>query len=277
MNTLDPILARSPIRAQTPSDMRYYGLAENHYDALTPGRHQYISNSERQNSRQDYKYFDYYINDLGFRDVYPSQNNPNVMGFFGCSLTFGEGLDTPDNFPHKISQHYGTECLNMGISGSTAKRVALTFAAAAKIWRMRLAVVVLPAWTRALHIDERGCFKNLHLNFKSDDRLREQYLKIINDRHLLYETRDAIEQIQTNAWLRQIPLVITSWETLTHDLIRELTNSTAPIYQLWNLNAPHDPDEYARDNSHPGPKLVNRFKDQLIHHIDTHKLLRPLP
>lgn len=276
MNILEPILARSPIRVQTASDMKYYGLTENRYDALPSGRHQFLSDNERKASRTDYKYFDYYINDIGFRDLYPSPHDHNVIGFFGCSLTFGEGLDTPDNFPAKISSHYGTGCLNLGLSGSTAKRVALTFAAAAKIWRMRLAVIVLPAWTRALHVDEQGCFKNLHLNFKSDDRLREQYIKIINDRQLIYESRDAIEQIQLNAWLRQIPIVLTSWETITHELIRELTNSTAPLYELWNLNAPHNPDDYARDNSHPGPNLVNRFKDQLIHHIDTNNLIKPL-
>jgi hypothetical protein len=270
---LQPVINRSPTLARVPQDMRPYGLLGGRYDYLAPGHYQFLSDHERENSRADYAEFQYHINDLGFRGGYPDPSNADILGFFGCSMTFGEGLDTPDNFPHVVSEHLGLDCLNLGLPGASARRVALTFAAALRIWPMRLAVVTLPSWTRTLYMDEQGYLKNLHLNYASKDKLREDYLRFVNDQHLLYESREAVESIMVNAHLHGVTVIMTSWESITYEMIRAITHTDPPLYQLWDSGSSRNPDDYARDNAHPGPRLTRRYALQLIRHIRNNNLL----
>lgn len=272
-DALKPVLMRSPTQASLPEHLRPYGLMGGRYDYLDPGYHDYISDFERENSRSDYKPFGYNINDIGFRGAYPATNGTRTLGFFGCSMTFGEGLDTDENFPDMICKHYAHDCLNLGLPGASARRVALIFAAAVRVWSMRLAIVTLPSWSRTLYMDEHGYLKNLHLSYKSQDALRENYLRFVNNQHLLYESREAIESIMVNARLYQVPVIITSWETMTSDMIRALTGTNPPSYQLWDLTAPRNPDDYARDNAHPGVNLTRRQASKLVGYIDNNNLL----
>jgi hypothetical protein len=272
MNLLKTILSLSPTLAKTPRDMWPFGLL-NSNGHLTPGVHKFLSNFEEENYRVDYPEFHYVINDLGFRDPYPATGNENVMGFFGCSLTFGEGLDSSTNFPHKISKHYGHECLNLGIGGSSARRTALIFNAAIRVWKMRLAVVTLPGWNRTLYVDELGKLRNLHMNFLTQDDILENYIRFANDTYCMFETREAIESIQANAKLCNVPVIMTSWETFTWELATAITGEQTPLYEMWSPDAVYDPEEYARDDSHPGVRLVDRFTRRMIDYIDKNNLL----
>ena len=60
----------------------------------------------------------YTINDLGFR-VLPSKIAPKVILFYGCSQTFGQGVDDDENFPALIQKNLPQyRSINLGLPGA---------------------------------------------------------------------------------------------------------------------------------------------------------------
>jgi hypothetical protein len=119
---LEELAKRSPCRASSPLDMLYYSNLHNKagLEMGFPGigTFKFLNEAERFRSKKKYKEFNYVINEMGFRGDYPNPGKKNVMGFFGCSVTFGEGLPEEDNFPYQVSEYYKKDCLNLGMCGA---------------------------------------------------------------------------------------------------------------------------------------------------------------
>ena len=269
------LINTSPIQANKASDIKFYS---NYFNGNTsqgtmppPGEHKFLSVFEESRSNPNYKDFTYFINDCGFRDQLPDENSDNIFGFFGCSFTFGEGLDSKDNFPHLISQHYNKKCLNLGQTGTGASRIALTFAAAANIWNIETAIVTLPNWARFHYVDVDCSMKSLHLPYEIDNiecnTIREFMVEHFSDQYMLAATKDAINYIITVAKLKNIKLILTSWDPDVAKIIQSVSNYEAPIFSMIESNPPSD-DDKARDYIHPGITLVNRQVTSLIQIID---------
>lgn len=71
----------------------------------------------------------YKLNKLGYRmdKELEDINFNNYFAFFGCSYTAGIGLPKEDTFAHKISNHYGKDCVNAAIGGSGTEFVLHNF------------------------------------------------------------------------------------------------------------------------------------------------------
>jgi hypothetical protein len=61
------------------------------------------------------KTIDYRVNSDGFRCDH-FDHRPGIA-FFGCSHTYGVGLNEPDTWPYKVASHYNTQCWNLGAPG----------------------------------------------------------------------------------------------------------------------------------------------------------------
>ena len=119
---LESLRHRSPVTAKNTSDLKYYS---NYHNGNTDqgympeqGIHKFLNKNEQAQSNPNYKEFNYNINDIGFRDQYPSADTKNLFAFFGCSMTLGEGLPTEDNFPHLVSKHFNKQHFRLVLSNS---------------------------------------------------------------------------------------------------------------------------------------------------------------
>lgn len=269
-HNLDRLARINPRNASHPSDMYYYS---NLYNKSTlemgfpgTGNFKYLNSAEESRSKKDYKEFKYHINDIGFRDIYPSTADKNIMGFFGCSFTFGEGLPSEDNFPYIVSQHFNKSCLNLGMPGASCKRIAKIFNAATEIWEIETAVVTLPNWARFHYVMSDGLISSIALphyhGIPESEKVRKVLLKRFSDQHIFSMIEDDVNQILLIAKQKNINIVFGAWTDETRQLIENAT-SYVPIQYLYNYKI-----ESARDNCHPGPISASKYASKLINTIE---------
>jgi hypothetical protein len=272
---LNSLRSRSPITAKEPIDLKYYS---NYYNGNTdqgympePGIHKFLNKNEKAQSNPNYKEFEYSINDIGFRDQYPTKDASNLFAFFGCSMTLGEGLPTEDNFPHLVSKHFNKQHLNFGLPGIGAYRIALIFAAAVNVWNIETAVVTFPNWARFHYVDSNNNMKLIHLPYSIDNKecetIRQDILTDFSDQYMLSATKDAINYITMIARLKNINLILSAWDPDVSRMIETITGYNVPKYNLWDPFKQKQEGDFARDNIHPGTNLVNNYVEKLKHTI----------
>ena len=65
------------------------------------------------------------------------------------------------------------------------------------------------------------------------------------------------------AKLKNINLVLTAWDPDVGRMIKTITGYNVPKYDLWDPYKEKQPDDFARDNIHPGTTLVNGYVEKL--------------
>ena len=267
----------SPINAKTIDDIKWYSNTFNENEqAIIPaaGVHKFLNENEKNSSDTSYPYdFSYHINEMGYRDELPQQSASNIMAFIGCSFTFGEGLASEHNFPHKVSKHFNKTCLNLGLSGTGAIRQSLIFAASCNIWNIDTAVITLPNWARFNYVDRNCYLKSIHLpyyypNNPECENIRKFMIMDFSDEYMLAATKDAINQIAMTAKMHNVKLILSSWDGSIMKMINSILDYDVPGYNLWMPGSPMKEGDLARDNMHPGINLVNQYTEKLIHTIN---------
>jgi hypothetical protein len=269
-NAIDPKLltfakTKSSALVSSPADMIQFGslqyIINNEYtDKYSKFGHvKYISIDEEENSKKNWlKDFSYFINDMGFRGEYPNAAEKNVFAFFGCSITFGQGLPTEDIYPHLVSKHFNKQYLNLGIPGSNIHRTALIFSAATKIWDIETAVINLPPYTRCHYADSDNHLHSILLGHETElpnlEIVRNDILKDFSNQFLLSQSIDAIHWMIDIAKSKKIKLVLSSWEVETADLVDTAFNTNILRFNIV---------DYGRDN-HPGELSHQRFANTVI-------------
>lgn len=270
---------RSPLTAHVPQDMIYYshlGHVNDYpeYDNIhtfpkEPGYYQFINEAEKHRSILNYPDYDfkYYLNNIGFRGVYPNKDDDNIIGFFGCSFTFGEGLPEEKNFPYLISKHLNKRCLNLGLQGANAHHTSLIFSAASNIWNIDTAVITLPNWGRFSYVDKYNqlvpIMPTLNYKISEIERVRTTLVNNFSDQYLLSITKDAITTILAISKLKNIKLILSSWDGETRYLITTLLG----IVPEFN----HDSKNVARCPYHPGEDAVNTYTKNVLNFVNQNK------
>lgn len=271
--TLQEIEKRSPLRASAPLDMLYYSNLHNKagLEMGFPGvgTFKYLNEAEKDRSKKNYKDFEYVINDIGFRGTYPTTNKKRIMGFFGCSMTFGEGLPEEDNFPYQLSKHYSRDWLNLGMCGAGAQRIALIFQAATQIWDIETAVITLPNYGRFHYIDKENTMLSIippHRHSSTEgEAVRQSLVKHFSDQYLMSATKDAASFIVSIAREKNIKLILGSWDYETREILKIGLNYNPAIFTYDHRI------ESARDNCHPGPIACSAYTNEIKDYIDTNK------
>ena len=105
---IEVLKKKNPSNAKLVNDILYfsnmYNKSQLNKNYPEPGIHEYLNEPEKKQSKKDWPHFNYHINECGFRDRLPEKDDNNVIGFFGCSITFGEGIDSKENFPMLLAQ-----------------------------------------------------------------------------------------------------------------------------------------------------------------------------
>lgn len=263
---------KSPLLATKPEDLYMYSNRQNKaglQQGFPPaGVHKFLNQSEEDRSIPNYpKDFSYHINDIGFRDFYPDPSSTKgVMGFFGDSCTFGEGLPTEDLFVTHVSKHFNKTCLNLGSPGSSASRIALVFAAASRVWDIDTAVITFPNWARFLYVCSENLMHNVlpphKLNPTEVENVRKSLILRFSNQHLMFAFKDAVCYIIATAREKNIKLYFGSWDEESIEIIKSVTRCESLLYTL-DLKI-----ETARDNVHPGPRASLAYAKKIIDKIE---------
>ena len=236
-------------------------------------KYTYIRNEEAPNFDKDP--WQYTINQYGFRDVWRNKAKRPNIGFYGCSNTFGEGVESSKHWTTLISKHYNMCKYNFGIGGASALRVARTFVATQQVLNLNYAVILLPSLHRVdcAEIRENRATEMQILPWKNPNFSKSQEKKWTD----IYATYDnsmfimnliyAVSMITESAKAHNVKIVFSSWcgETL---------------YTLGKINAPNlypnlalKTRDHARDGEHPGPESSKLFAEKLSYWMEQNQLL----
>ena len=236
-------------------------------------KYTYIRKEEAPNFDKDP--WQYTINQYGFRDVWRNKAKRPNIGFYGCSNTFGEGVESSKHWTTILSKHYNMCKYNFGIGGASALRVARTFVATQQVLNLNYAVILLPSLHRVdyAEISENGATEMQMLPWKNPNFSKSQEKKWTD----IYATYDnsmfimnliyAVSMITESAKAHNVKIVFSSWcgETL---------------YTLGKINAPNlypnlalKTRDHARDGEHPGPESSKLFAEKLSYWMEQNQLL----
>lgn len=285
---LDPIFL-SPYNINTLEELKEYGhfhksLADNlkrkfniPEDTLN-WEYPYIREEEEKNFNSDP--WTYTTNQYGFRDIWRQKAKRSNLGFYGCSYTYGEGIESKKHWATLVSNKFKFNKFNFGIGGASALRVARTFVATNRVLNLNHAIILLPSMNRvdySLIYDKQnshwtrsaGFMPHLNPEYgrrKGEEGLPKKHKEIYTafDNNLfIMNLIYAVSMITECAKAYNVNIVFATWCAET-------------LYTLDKINAPNlypnigcRMKDYGRDGSHPGPNSNQYFADNIAEWISS--------
>lgn len=267
---IDPIILkelsrRSPCTVKCPQDLFYYTsyynrllrTSDNNISPPISGHYTHISEEEKSWDTFNFPPFQYYINDIGFRESYPNTEETNILSFFGCSFTFGFGLPTRHTFYKKVAGDL--PFLNLADPSATTQKISLIFSAASNIWKIKTAIIILPPWSRFSYVDKVNNFISIVASdspYPSNEieNIRKALLTNFSDQHMYSCVRNSLTLIVNSAKLKNIDLILGSWDEETIEIIEACTGYKGPFWD-WKFM------DKGRDGRHPGIESNKVYAD----------------
>ena len=202
--------------------------------------------------------WEYVINRYNFREMWDFDSPRPKIGFFGCSFTFGEGIEYKDTFVSMVSKQFDFNCFNLAIGGSSLQRVAKTFSAASKVIDLDYAVFTLPQWHRQMYLDDQGKIVNLIPQWPHQqyEELSNQ-LTALNEEYYIVQAVSYVNWIHDLAEHKNIKIILCSWDYPLNDLC-EVMYPNETIKPFPNID-----DKCARDKMHPGVLSQHAHAEQI--------------
>jgi len=226
----------------------------------------------------------YRFNEYGFRDEWKFKTKRANIGYFGCSMTFGEGVDTPDLWSTHITNAYKLTGLNFGVGGAGPLRVARTFAAVQQTMKLKYAIIMLPQISRVelwqcnnyhglkqhprLHtINLIPNFPPGPTDFTADSvSVYNDYFKVMTDEQSIGQCVQACNWITQTARAHKTQVLFCSWDPFSLWAMRNagVSNLHNKIFKRLDV---------ARDQMHPGPESNLKFSKSIRRWIDANPWL----
>ena len=265
----------SPYNIKSLTEFKLFGSMNcpNFYRIAYSGE---IDKAEQKNFDKDP--WLYTINQYGFRDEWKSKAKRPNIAFYGCSNTFGVGVESSKHWTHLLSKHLNMCKYNFGISGASALRCARTFIATQQVFTMNYAVILFPSLYRIdycniLSEDERA--NNIALGLSGDaiacnllpnfppgaspslDKANKSLYGALDDNMFIMSLIYAVSMITESAKVHNVKIVFATWDPET-------------LYTLGKIGAPNlYPNiglkgiDVARDELHPGPETSKLFAEEV--------------
>tara|TARA_R110000851_G_scaffold267203_1_gene419654 strand:- start:5362 stop:6303 length:942 start_codon:yes stop_codon:yes gene_type:complete len=233
----------------------------------------YIRKDEMKNFDSDP--WMYTTNQYGFRDIWREKAKRPNLGFYGCSFTYGEGVESKKLWTTKVAEHYKFNNFNFGVGGASALKVARTFVATNRVLNLNHAIILLPSITRVdysmiydkqnSHMTRAAEFMpNLNPEYgqrHGEEGLPKKHKEIyiaFDDNLFIMNLIYAVSMITECAKAHNVKIVFATWDAET-------------LYTLDKINAPNlypnigcNMKDYARDGAHPGPITNQNFANDII-------------
>ena len=224
----------------------------------------------------------YYWSNLPFHDHFNDldlRNDKNAIGCFGCSFTYGAGLQTQDTWPFLLEEKTNTNCLNFGTVGAGIDSIYLNLKASAVDYKFKKVVILLPGFNRRLARFKHGdnwlkwpvlvgnpttftllpspIHKSLQLDM---DQLRSHgenvVHKIVEDENNKYDRR-MLKKLIKFCKNNYEEFRISSWSTQVYDfLLAHCKENTIKFYD-------NEGPKGALDNLHPTRIQNTRFVNNI--------------
>lgn len=126
----------------------------------------------------------YTLNSFNYRcpEWTPMPDGKKNVAVFGCSHTYGQGLNDDEHWVHFISQHNTDRCRywNLAQPGSSGDKIVRTLYGSEKIIDPRIVIVCWPNWSRRerLGIDPENLSGDHNtLRYETEETDRSNFLK----------------------------------------------------------------------------------------------------
>jgi len=211
--------------------------------------------------------FRYNNNEFGFRGPGPW---PTVdTNYYGCSITYGQGVPWEAVYTNKVDQHFGWTSNNFGISGLGIQEMTNLFLVTSKLTNAKRAVFLFPnlrRYTMAFQQGDEISYSNLNDNIPDRDQdpirwdLSELYHKL-PEAHFMDNFKNCVATILYVARLKGMKVYFSSWlEEFIIFLLKEWTK----LYDYAAVSNRMDICHKGRDKSHPGILTHDKFARDLI-------------
>ena len=262
-----------PCNVKTIEELGYYTSGIHHPGSLSPYRTKFQSPIEESASSKNIKNdpakwdWEYYINEYGFRDPWRLETNTKKIGFFGCSVTFGVGLDSRYTFTNLVEQAYGStfvESINLGVGGSSIQRMAKLVSSAIRVIDFDAIVLTLPTTDRFLVTDHENVLTDMLPSFINDSvgkKSQAFYTYFTQADRDMYAT-DYIHWILAETKNLNIKVLWSSWDQQTYRQLQEIVRPEYLLPQMLTIDR-------GRDNGHPGVLSAARHAENIIDRLGT--------
>jgi hypothetical protein len=272
--SLESIKQLSPHLATSRQYIKYHGPWYHNSSDRFPfqsGTYKFLSIAEEQRSIP-YKHFEYHVNELGYRNTIPDEQCDTV-GVFGCSFTFAEGVANEDAFYSLIEPHTSLPTLNLGMIGCTSQQIASVFMAAANIWKMKYAIITLPAPERFHYVTSENkhwpVYPKQDRHASEHENVRKSLYKNFSTEHFWHSTKDVVVSIAMAGKLHGIPIIWGSWNEFTKDIVSHTLNTDCLFFDYKNPDGSVlKGDWIGRDNMHPGIAQHKLYADKVLQQIE---------
>jgi len=221
-----------------------------------------------------YPNFMYYGNSLGFRGTQEPLEQVDHC-YYGCSMTYGEGVPFEGIWSNRLDQLLGTTSNNFGIGGSSVEESMLMFLATSRLVKMKRAVFLFPDYHRkTVCISRRENVRDcIYWNLLGVENWKNRpdidpYLRNLRDAHGAHFRhpgvhhmdffRTVVQHIQYVAELRGIEVVMGTWNENSAQMLRHMKD-TDPSLKISNWTPMVDA---GRDDCHPGILTHARWAEE---------------
>lgn len=227
----------------------------------------YTSTYEQQNSEVVENDWDYYFNEYGFRGKWRLNTDAKKIGFFGCSITFGVGVQEHQIFSNLVESFYGSDkvsAVNLGMGGSGIHRIAKLVSAAVRVIDFDAVVLTLPASTRFLISTAENQMVDVVPNFtKNEFSAVEKFVygEYFGKPSLDMFYVDYIHWINSELKLAnpKMRVLWTSWCVDTYRILEKVIDTKELLPRFHVSDRARDP--------HPGPLSHKHHAEHICQHL----------
>jgi hypothetical protein len=215
----------------------------------------FIGNEDHTDQPWSYK-----INKYGYRGNDWSFNKDSI-GFFGCSFTFGIGVE------HSITDHceniLGIPCHNIGQPGASSLNILKAFTIFNRLHPLKTAVITLPQverlyWPQFYDRYNIWSYANIIPHWIDDNnrRIHENAYKFFTFDTCVAYMYDYIKMAELSAEITGTKIIWSSWDMQTDDVLRSILQDQTITHSVKIIDR-------GSDGSHPGPHSVKAWADQM--------------
>lgn len=219
----------------------------------------------------------YYKNKFGARGNWDLYEDAFNIAFFGCSFTFGDGMDENDIFPNIVGNYLkdkyeNINVINLGFPGGSIDTSLKLFKYLTDVISVNLAVFLLPTHFRYQYMNkynDKVIYRNIIPNV-IDKTLVEYFNSFYhfnNDVILKYEAQKNISLIKYIADFKNVKTLFSSWDIETYSFIDEVIRDNKSILPYYRFVEKYENKKFARDGMHPAFDSNIEFANNIINKI----------
>ena len=211
----------------------------------------------------------YQINRYGYRGENWSFNRQSI-GFFGCSFTFGVGVNK--SVGDYVQEKLSVDCINMGQPGASAITILKTFTNFIKFHPVDFAIITLPSFSRVYYpvYDSKLSswnYGSLIPNWVAPDmnKIHKAAYKFFSEDTNAAYLYDYIQAAENAASISKTTILWSSWDHATSDFLKLIVDANKIIF-VGNIGL-----DKARDQMHPGPRSVEQWSSNVVQKLKKYR------